>query len=135
MDNDQKNTSEKINNYYIYVLELNDDKWYVGKSKFPVHRATAHFHSSVPASAWTSMYEVRRVVSIHECTNRFDEDVRVLELMSEHGVENVRGGSFSQIVLDHHSRTVIERMLRTSEDRCYVCGEDGHFSNSHVTKV
>lgn len=60
--------------------------------------------------------------------DEFEEDRQTLRLMKEHGIDRVRGGSFSQVTLDESKRKVIEGMLRSSDDSCFNCGEKGHFA-------
>jgi hypothetical protein len=48
--------------------------------------------------------------------------------MSLYGVNNVRGGSFCQIKLDNNHTATIQRMLNGTTDRCYICGQVGHFA-------
>ena len=47
--------------------------------------------------------------------------------MEKHGIENVRGGSFSQIELSEAQQKVIQEMLRGSTDKCFHCGSTQHF--------
>jgi len=47
--------------------------------------------------------------------------------METKGIDNVRGGSFSQINLSDEQTTLIEQMIKGSTDKCYSCGASGHF--------
>jgi hypothetical protein len=49
--------------------------------------------------------------------------------MKEHGVPNVRGGSYSQRVLDDNQMATIERELRHNDNACLRCGRTGHFAS------
>lgn len=111
---------------YIYVLQLVNGYWYIGKSERPILRVLNHFHND-KTTAWIGMHGVERVNKVFESSGDFDEDVCVLEYMKKYGIDKVRGGSFSQIFLDEHARHFIERLIRSTEDRCYECGEIGHY--------
>ena len=112
---------------YVYVLKLQDGKYYVGKTIDPLNRIIAHFNEI--GSTWTRKYPV---IGLHELLpdcDPFDEDKVTLKYMHRYGIDNVRGGSFCQIDLDAQCANVIGRMLHGSTDKCYKCGRDGHFVN------
>lgn len=110
---------------FIYVLELDGNKYYVGKTTNPDFRLDTHF--DVGGSAWTIKYKpIKLIELIAECDN-FDEDKYTLKYMEKYGIENVRGGSFCQIKLSEENTNTIKRMLMGSTDKCYICGKTGHF--------
>lgn len=88
--------SKKIS---IYVLELSDEKYYVGQSKNPAQRIKEHFVGD--GSSWTQLHKPVEVVRIIE-TNVSSwraaleiETLLTLELMKVYGWQNVRGGPYS----------------------------------------
>lgn len=109
----------------IYGLACAHGKYYVGRCG-DASRIDDHFHGM--GAAWTKKYKPYRRLFVEE-GDRFDEDKHVLRLMSKYGVENVRGGTFSRIVLPQTDLDTIEHMLRGANDRCFHCGEPGHFVN------
>jgi predicted GIY-YIG superfamily endonuclease len=111
---------------YIYVLRLAEGKRYVGKTSNPNFRLDDHFNGY--GSAWTRKYEPISYRLFPDCDD-FDEDKYTLKYMKKYGKDNVRGGSFCQMTLDKESIQTIERMIRGGEDKCYTCGEKGHFTN------
>jgi hypothetical protein len=48
--------------------------------------------------------------------------------MQKYGINNVRGGTFCEIKLDKDNLTTIKKMINGSTDKCYICGEYGHFA-------
>ena len=60
-------------------------------------------------------------------TSQFDEDKYVKEYMAKYGIENVRGGTYSNVVLDDNSIAVLEKEIRHSKNLCTRCGRDSHF--------
>ena len=60
-------------------------------------------------------------------TSYFDEDKYVKEYMAKYGIENVRGGTYSNIVLDDNSILVLEKEIRHSKNLCTRCGRNTHF--------
>ncbi len=50
--------------------------------------------------------------------------------MEKYGIENVRGGSYSQIQLSDAQVKEIKNKLVSANDRCYECGESGHLKKN-----
>lgn len=111
---------------FIYILELVNGKYYVGKTINPDRRIEEHLNLN--GSEWTKIYKPVRIIDIIEIIDEFDEDKHTLATMRKHGIDNVRGGSFSQCILSDSMRNTIITMLRTDSDLCYICGGPGHFA-------
>lgn len=109
----------------IYILRLTGGKYYVGKTNDVQKRYREH--KAGKGAEWTRRYPPVCVQSILRDASPFDEDRYVKEYMSKFGVDSVRGGSYSQTVLDDAQKSAIEKELRTAEDSCMRCGRTGHF--------
>ena len=110
---------------YIYVLELQDGHYYVGKSDNPIKRIEDH--TSGNGSYWCKKYApIVNIETFPDC-NDFDEDKKVKELMLKHGIDNVRGGTYVQVYLTEAVKTFITKELHGATDICWKCGEKGHF--------
>jgi hypothetical protein len=48
--------------------------------------------------------------------------------MDKYGIENVRGGSFCEEVLDEATMKILEKMINSAKNKCFVCGKLGHFA-------
>jgi len=115
----------------IYILLLESNKYYVGKSKNTIKRINKHFDQNnilnkTYASAWTSLHKPIKILDIINNCNIFDEDKYTLMMMNKYGIDNVRGGSFTSIKLPDEEINIIEKMLLGANDSCYNCG-DSHF--------
>lgn len=110
----------------IYVLRLAKGKYYVGRTTRLAFRLNDHWAKG-GGSVWTKMYPPKEVEALYPGCDVFDEDKITLKYMSKHGITNVRGGSFCQSKLPPDTRGVLERMLQGASDKCYNCGETGHF--------
>jgi len=67
--------------------------------------------------------------------SHFDEDKYVKEYMSQYGIDNVRGGTYSNIVLDDNCIAVLEKEIRHSKNECMRCGRDTHFIKDCYAKI
>src|SRR5579872_3815511 len=111
----------------IYILQLEDNKYYVGKTKNPDFRIEQHFDSD--GSAWTQKYKPIRIVYLIPDCDDFDEDKHTLKMMKQHGIDNVRGGSFCELNLSEDNRKTINKMFESVNNECYNCGSNDHYIN------
>jgi hypothetical protein len=111
---------------HIYILELVEGKYYVGKTNNPGFRIDQHFHSG--GAAWTRKYRPIRIVEIINDCDDYDEDKYTRIYMDKYGVENVRGGSFCEEVLDEPTIDMLEKMSNSVKNKCFTCGKLGHFA-------
>ena len=110
----------------IYVLRLQGNKFYVGKTSKPIEVRVAE-HRNGRGSAWTRLHHVLGVESCESSNGRFDEDNKVRDLMAKYGIDAVRGGSYSQVDLDPETKTELEKQFRHANGECILCGRNGHF--------
>jgi hypothetical protein len=110
---------------FIYILNLAQNKFYVGKTDKPKFRLDSHFKNG--GCAWTKKYKPIQILGLFPDCDDFDEDKYTLKYMSKYGIDNVRGGSFCQTTLSRENINTIERMISSSNDCCHFCGEKGHF--------
>lgn len=78
----------------IYVLNLESNKYYVGKTRKTI---TDRFkeHVEGEGAVFTKKYKPVKIIKSFKMNNDFDEDLQILELMEQYGIENVRGGAFA----------------------------------------
>lgn len=118
---------EREQEWSIYVLALEDGKYYVGKSK-KVNKRFGE-HSDKKGSAWTRKHKPigSEPIEVVPMNDPFDEDKVTIKYMEKYGIDNVRGGSFCQVILPESSYTTINTIINSSTDKCFKCGEKGHF--------
>ena len=110
----------------IYILELENKKYYIGKTSNLDFRVEQHFNSD--GSQWTKKYKPKKVLQIIQNCDNFDEDKYTLKYMEKYGINNVRGGTFCELKLNKDNLCTIKKMINGSTDKCYICAENGHFA-------
>ena len=111
----------------LYVLQLEDGKYYCGKTTRPSERYKEHIAGT--GAAWTKKFKPTRMMELRALKDAHDETNTTKDLMKKYGVDNVRGGAYTTIVLDDATKAVLEREFRSGNDKCFKCGLSGHFAN------
>jgi predicted GIY-YIG superfamily endonuclease len=113
---------------FIYVLQLEEGKYYIGKTNNPSFRLENHFNSN--GSAWTKKYKPTKVLELIPDCDDYDEDKYTRKYMDKYGMNNVRGGSFCEIKLNDNNLITLKQMSNGTNNKCFTCGEEGHFTNN-----
>jgi predicted GIY-YIG superfamily endonuclease len=110
----------------IYVLKCAKGKIYVGKTWNVAKRLHEHQHGS--GSEWTRKYLPSKILEVHTMTSAHDENNTVKDWMLKVGIQNVRGGSYSEPILSAETIRSLEKELLGATDKCFKCGLGGHFA-------
>ena len=127
--NNIKSFVDSINktNIYIYILKLKENKYYIGKTTNPKFRLNNHINGD--GSKWTQKYNPINLLELIPNCEDFDEDKYTLSYMKKYGVENVRGGTFTQMNFTNDIIIMLNKMLNNEENKCFTCNEIGHFAS------
>jgi hypothetical protein len=109
---------------FIYVLQLKENKWYIGKTETSKFRIDTHFDSA--GSEFTKKYPPQEIYQIIPECDKYDEDKYVKKYMDKYGIDNVRGGTYCRLELTSNEKEVIQKELWGANDLCFLCGGD-HF--------
>lgn len=109
----------------IYVLKLEDHKYYVGKTNNVPKRYKQHVDGV--GSSWTQKYKPIHIEKTVELKSPFDEDKIVKEYMSQYGINNVRGGTYVTDTLTQSQLDSLKAEIRGASDLCNKCGRESHF--------
>lgn len=112
-------------NTFIYVLKLENRKYYVGKTNDLLRRFNEHQNGN--GAEWTKKYKVVHVERVIENAGPFDEDKYTKETMAKYGIENVRGGSYVMVTLPIEYIAALENELKNANNCCVRCGMDSHY--------
>jgi len=109
----------------IYILELKNHKYYVGKTNDIEKRYLEHMSGN--GSLWTQIYKPIKIEKVISNASIYDEDRYIKEYMYKYGIDNVRGGTYDTFELDVVTRNYIQKELWRANDCCTQCGINGHF--------
>jgi hypothetical protein len=115
---------------YIYILKCKNNKYYIGKTHNPNTRINNHIFNY--GSAWTAKFKPIKILKIINNCDLFDEDKYTIMIMDKYGIDNVRGGSFTQLVLSKSEKYIICKMIRSANNQCFNCGSATHFISNCV---
>ena len=111
---------------YIYILQLKQGKYYIGKTNNPYFRLETHFQTN--GSVWTKKYAPIKILDLIPNCDDYDEDKYTKIYMDKYGINNVRGGSFVSVKLEKSTIEHLTKMSNGTNDKCFVCGKKGHFA-------
>ena len=87
-----------LTKYYIYVLRLIDDRYYVGRSSNILQRLEQHFSGC--GSIYTMKYKAIKIIEKVEEFNKDDERNKTLVILFEYGWEKVRGAYWCSLEIN-----------------------------------
>ena len=103
---------------YIYILQLTDEKYYIGKTNYSNFCLDTHFTSN--ESIWTHKYKPIKLLELFENYNEYDEDKYTIMYMYKYGIDNVRGGSFTRIKLSESTIEHLSLMHNGKHNQKYI---------------
>jgi predicted GIY-YIG superfamily endonuclease len=113
---------------YVYALQLSSNKYYIGKSFNVPKRFQEHLDGK--GSSWTTRHKPIRIIEAKLITSQHDENNLTKDYMKKYGIQNVRGGSYTQVDLPLESVQSIEKEITGNADKCYKCQKYGHFARN-----
>ena len=108
----------------IYVLECENNKYYVGKTDNFELRMKKHLDGN--GSSWTKKYKPLNLLNYYDGTKHSEDEITI-KYMEEYGIDNVRGGTFCKVKLPQYQIKTLNGMINSKNDTCFKCGLKGHF--------
>jgi predicted GIY-YIG superfamily endonuclease len=109
-----------ITKYYIYVLQLIDDRYYVGRTGNILTRIEQHFTGC--GSLYTMMYKPIKVIEVTEEFKKEDERNKTLEIMSKYGWEKVRGAGWCSLEIKKPKEKIYKKK-KNEHERSIIINE------------
>ena len=78
----------------VYVLELENDKYYIGYTEKGIVRVENHFAQG--GSSWTRLHKPIKLISFKDGSKDL-EKTTTIEYMKKYGWKNVRGAGWTSI--------------------------------------
>lgn len=113
--------------YTIYCLQLEDSRYYVGRTKNSGSRIDDHFQGR--GCKWTQKYRPIKIYWRKDECDIFDEHKYTIKMMDKFGIDNVRGASYCRIELSNEEINSIKSQIWNAKDLCFQCGGN-HFVRS-----
>jgi hypothetical protein len=117
----------------IYILKLEHDCYYVGKTNNYSKRINNHLNNS--GALWTQLHKVIGEEKIIPNCSSFDEDRYVKEYMAKYGIDKVRGGSYVTKELSNEQYNLLTKEIWAATDACTRCGRKNHFIKDCYAKI
>ena len=104
-------------NWYVYLLKLQDEKYYVGIAVDPNKRFLEHQKQGKDCPNWCKKYKAIKIIETFETKYKgmkdatLIEDIYTLKYIEKFGSENVRGGRYlwSDSKIKKKSKSHLER--------------------------
>lgn len=106
----------------VYVLKLENGKYYVGETRDMIRRFQQHLGDT--GAAWTKIHKPIELLDFWEKENKSDENTTTIQYMVEYGIDNVRGGLYCKPKLSDADQTSLQRIVNASNNQCFDCGGD-----------
>ena len=117
----------------IYILKLENNKYYIGKSDDIGKSYLEHINGT--ASYWTRKYKPFSINKIISNVTSSEEEKYIIEYMCIYGIDNVRGGLYVTEALDKLQRHTIRKSIWKINNCCIQCGRKGHsIKNCYATE-
>lgn len=109
---------------FLYVLELKDGYYYVGKSGNVDERFEKHVQGD--GGCFTRIHMPIKIVEEKEY-DMFDEDKYVKKYMMMYGIDKVRGGIYVQLQLSEEVKNRLKKEFWHEKNLCMRCGRSDHW--------
>lgn len=97
-----------MSEYAAYVLKLEEDRYYVGKSAYLMKRLLQHFNAG--GAKWTKLHKPIAVLEVSD--NNLEREL-TLKYMRTYGMDAVRGHAWCMIILTPNAKYHLAKTLKS----------------------
>jgi hypothetical protein len=109
----------------IYILKCKNDCFFIGKTTGSYFTdIDNHFKGN--GCEWTKLYKPIRLEILRHFCDETDDDFYTKMYITKYGIDKVRGGSYSQLVLSQQQIDEINHYPIDLHLTCYQCYMKGH---------
>ena len=94
---------------HIYILLLENNNYYIGESSNFIQSYQQHIDKR--SADWTKLHRTVTISKVIQQTNEYTVNDCVIEYMKKYGIDKVRGGSFSDVVLSSEQLDLLSNYL------------------------
>jgi predicted GIY-YIG superfamily endonuclease len=94
---------------HIYILLLENDHYYISESSNFIQSYQQHIDKR--SADWTKLHRTVTISKVIQQTTEYTVNDCVIEYMKKYGIDKVRGGSFSDVVLSAKQLDLLSNYL------------------------
>lgn len=117
----------------IYILKLENECFYVGRTTDLVHRFNAH--KAGTGAAWTKSHKPIGIIELQDDAP-YKELTTTLEYMSKYGISKVRGGPWCTVSLISKEIDTIEYLMKSESfarsERQEISNKRARYETDHI---
>ena len=118
---------------FCYILKLESNKYYVGKTENIEQRMIDHY--SGQGSKWTQLYSPIEILEIFPFIHKWQESYITLITMKKYGIENVRGGPWCMINMIFQPRLYLLDESKSIQENYILYSKEVVISNKIPSKI
>ena len=113
-----------MSTFTIYILRCEHSKYYIGKTTLDVDQILEQ-HTRQKETKWTKIHPPISIMDTF-IGDKWDEEITFYRMADLYGIENVRGGSYKDVILTTDQKNTFTRLVCNVNGVCHKCRKSGH---------
>jgi len=115
---------------YVYVLELEGNHYYVGRTNNFIQRMNDHFTNN--GSLYTKKYKPIKIKEVVQEKSCYDERDKTIEYMEKYGWENVRGYTWCREIITKKPKIKTKNIMSTQVKEYFIDENDNMIKDMYT---